>query len=268
MSTNWLTQRIKELLMKIYVVNLERSPQRWEDASKQLKNTGVAFERIPAIDGAKIDYLKYADNKTCRNYMGRDLTAGEVDCFLSHILALKTFLASSEDCAIILEDDFLMTADFSNRLKSIREMIKKLAGETVSAVNLYPSDYKFASTIMQEAGQSLLIAHRFPQSAVGILWTRQGAERVVAAGSIATMPYDNLLRVLFTGTSEGYSVRPPLVVPAPVPSDIKNTNHVFSGNMPTRRPDYFFIRLRRMIKEKTRATIAMLHWKFCHTTKQ
>ncbi len=226
--------------MKIYVVNLERSHQRWKDASRQLDTTGISYERVPAIDGSTIDYLKFADNKRCRSYMGRDLNPGEVGCFLSHILALKTFLASSEEFALILEDDFLMTGDFTERLKSITQMVNKLPIGTVSAINTYPSDYKYASEIMQEDGQSLLVTHRFPQSAVGILWTRKGAERVVAAGATAFIPYDNLLRFLFTGTSEGYSVKPPLVVPSPVESDINNSNIAFSGDNPTKRWDYFF----------------------------
>lgn len=254
--------------MKIYVVNLERSHQRWIDASRQLDTTGFSYERVPAIDGSKIDYLEYADNAKCRAYMGRDISPGEVGCFLSHILALKTFLASSEDCALILEDDFLMTGDFSNRLEAIVQMASKLPRDSISAINVYPSDYKYTSNITQENGQALLATHRFPQSAVGIFWTRKGAEKVVAAGTTAFMPYDNLLRFLFTGTTQGFSVKPPLVIPAPVESDIKNSNIAFTGNKPTKRSDYFFIRLRRMFIEKLRATIGMLRWKIFNLVKK
>ena len=77
--------------MKIYLINLDRHPERLAHMRKQLN--GVAFERISAVDGSK-------DPPTTKG-----LSRFELACLESHKLAWRQFLNGPEDCACFLEDD-------------------------------------------------------------------------------------------------------------------------------------------------------------------
>jgi GR25 family glycosyltransferase involved in LPS biosynthesis len=77
--------------MKIYLINLDRHPERLAHMRKQLN--GVPFERISAVDGSK-------DPTTTKG-----LSRFELACLESHKLAWRQFLNCPEGCACFLEDD-------------------------------------------------------------------------------------------------------------------------------------------------------------------
>jgi glycosyl transferase, family 25 len=85
--------------MKIYLINLDRHPERLAHMCGKLN--GVAFERISAIDGSK-------DPPTTSG-----LSRFERACLESHKLAWRQFLNSSEGCACFLEDDLHVRAGFA-----------------------------------------------------------------------------------------------------------------------------------------------------------
>ena len=77
--------------MKIYLINLDRNPERLAHMREQLN--GVAFERISAVDGAN-------DSPTTKG-----LSRFELACLESHKLAWRQFLNGPEGHACFLEDD-------------------------------------------------------------------------------------------------------------------------------------------------------------------
>ena len=77
--------------MKIYLINLDRHPDRLAHMRKQFD--GVAFERIAAVDGSN------APPTT------RGLSRFELACLESHRIAWRELLNSPEDSACIFEDD-------------------------------------------------------------------------------------------------------------------------------------------------------------------
>jgi GR25 family glycosyltransferase involved in LPS biosynthesis len=76
-----------------YLINLDSRPDRLETSTKQLKNLGLFFQRISAIDGKNIHGNSF-------------LTSNVLACWQSHLLAYETFLGSGARYALILEDDF------------------------------------------------------------------------------------------------------------------------------------------------------------------
>lgn len=69
--------------MKVYVINLDRSVERWASISKQLNSAGVMYQRIPAVDGQRTPTAELVDDEMCFRQMGRGLRQGEVGCYLS-----------------------------------------------------------------------------------------------------------------------------------------------------------------------------------------
>ena len=85
--------------MKIYLINLDRHPDRLAHMRKQLN--GVAFERISAVDGSN-------DPPTTKG-----LSRFELACLESHKLAWRQFLNGPEGHACFLEDDLHVWPGFA-----------------------------------------------------------------------------------------------------------------------------------------------------------
>jgi GR25 family glycosyltransferase involved in LPS biosynthesis len=85
--------------MKIYLINLDRHPERLAHMRNQLD--GVAFERISAVDGSN-------DPPTTKG-----LSRFERACLESHKFAWRQFLNGSEGSACFLEDDVHIWPDFA-----------------------------------------------------------------------------------------------------------------------------------------------------------
>ena len=88
--------------MRIFVINLDRSPDRLAYMRDQLHGMGLAFERVRAVDGLELD-----EDELRRH---GDLAPTETACFLSHRRAWEGLLRSDENLALVLEDDTIMSA--------------------------------------------------------------------------------------------------------------------------------------------------------------
>lgn len=92
--------------LHIYIINLNRDKQRYENIIKQLKlNTKIntKITRIEAVDGQQL---------TPKKHKGR-LTKNQAGCYYSHMKALEQMINDNVSIAIILEDDVTLTNLFS-----------------------------------------------------------------------------------------------------------------------------------------------------------
>jgi glycosyl transferase family 25 len=89
------------------VINLARSPHRLDSIRAQLDAAGIAFERFAALEGRALspEQLAQVDVPTYRHSHGKEPTAGEMGCYLSHLGAMRAFLASGHGHCLVLEDD-------------------------------------------------------------------------------------------------------------------------------------------------------------------
>ncbi len=90
--------------LPVYVINLDRRPDRLETIAADLGRLGLPFERVPAVDARRLPAGDLAD----RNPLMR---AGSKACMLSHSEALRRFLATESGAAMILEDDAELARD-------------------------------------------------------------------------------------------------------------------------------------------------------------
>jgi glycosyl transferase family 25 len=99
-----------------YVINLDRAPERWAHIERSFAKKNFSLIRVPAIDGKNLT-LPSADfdAKGFERFHGRVLNIFELACSLSHLKALRAFLASNEDHAMICEDDIF----FDDQLEAI-----------------------------------------------------------------------------------------------------------------------------------------------------
>ena len=77
---------------EIYIINLERRPDRKKRISSTLDDLGLSYKIINAVDGQKLTkaHLQELGIEILPNYKdpyrGRSLTLGEIGCFLSHFI--------------------------------------------------------------------------------------------------------------------------------------------------------------------------------------
>lgn len=108
--------------MKSYIINLERSKDRWGFMEKQFVEKGLAFERVDAIDGSKFDEEFLKDNlqpmSKTKCVEIHCLTPSELACNLSHAKALDLIANGEDEYGAVFEDDIYLSPKAVFFLKS------------------------------------------------------------------------------------------------------------------------------------------------------
>ena len=90
-----------------YIINLDRSKERWAYIKPQVDQLGLPVERISAVDGKALsqeEVAKSVDFVTFRGFH-HPPSRGTIGCSLSHIKTWKAFLESNYEYALVFEDD-------------------------------------------------------------------------------------------------------------------------------------------------------------------
>ncbi len=137
-----------EIYDAVYVINLDRSPDRLKKISKQLNDIGIKFRKFKAIDGNKLKIVnvktgqtedpktftikkKFENNdeyivstescsakyKTDKKICNRYLCYGEIGCAMSHLGIMHDIVKNNFRKTIILEDDIIFEKNFKDDLK-------------------------------------------------------------------------------------------------------------------------------------------------------
>jgi GR25 family glycosyltransferase involved in LPS biosynthesis len=97
-----------------YVVNLDRSQDRMLAMKKQLERQGMAFTRVPAIEGSRLSASEVRENTTLM--CGLTCTASMIGCGMSHRKVWRQVMRSNR-AGLVFEDDAVLVDDFPLRVK-------------------------------------------------------------------------------------------------------------------------------------------------------
>ncbi|PWE48178.1 hypothetical protein DEM26_19565 [Thioclava sp. NG1] len=243
-----------------YVINLDKSQNRFAEFSNKFSPFSCKVERIPGVDGSCLGIDQFTDDERCRKEMGRSIQPGEVGCYLSHKKALQHFIASTFDYVVVLEDDAVPASDFVSTVEEVCSTLHHLRDD-IFAINIGATDFKYSTDFCDVMGRKLKCAHRFPMLATGIIWTRRGALEFLSQEEPIYMPFDNFLRFLFSGTNRAFSIAPPLISTSGASSDIEAMNLSTRRSAQNRSRLYFILKQRRILREKFRALFACFSWR-------
>ena len=98
--------------------------------------------------------------------------------------------------------------------------------------------------------------------ATGILWTRVGALEILNDDGKVKYPYDNYLRMKLTRGQFGLSTFPSLISSSNMDSEIDVRNNSEGRSHQNRSHLYFFIKQKRVFRDKIIAKISKIRWKF------
>jgi glycosyl transferase family 25 len=108
--------------MKVYLINLDRSPDRLSWFRRQTEGMDIDLVRVPAVDAknlpeSELDRLR-ALSSGRRSRDQRILSAGEIGCFLSHRKIWEIVAKDDESWAFVAEDDIHFSSQAATFLRA------------------------------------------------------------------------------------------------------------------------------------------------------
>lgn len=109
--------------MKVYLINLDRSPDRLAWFRKQTEGMDIDLVRVPAVDARDLsdaELSRLRGLSSGRHSLSRDrqtLSAGEIGCFLSHRKIWETVARDDAPWAFVAEDDIHFSSDAAHFLR-------------------------------------------------------------------------------------------------------------------------------------------------------
>jgi glycosyl transferase family 25 len=190
------------------VINLDRSPQRWQRVSAQLHALGLAYERLPAVDARAFTPEQQAqlDVPGFHRLHGMEPLGGELGCYLSHVKVMQRLLASPAQYALVLEDDVTVTERLPAALAGLLAHPQRWDMVKLSAVHSGTPQ-----PVLQVApGQQLAVMLSRCTGSSAYLVNRRAAQAYVQGLLPMRLPYDH---VFDRGWQFGLKVR--LLTPTP-----------------------------------------------------
>ncbi len=165
--------------LPIFVINLERDTARWESARAQLAAQGLAGERVPAVEGARLGAAElarlYSPELNARRFF-RPLTPAEIGCYASHLQCARLIRERGLRAAVILEDDFVAGPHLPALLAALAALPRPF-----DMVKLYSNLTRRAPLQPLAGGYELCRFRRMPINALAYVLSAAGAEKFVRA---------------------------------------------------------------------------------------
>lgn len=244
----------------IYVINLDRSPDRLSIISNLLQMHGVPFHRISAVDGNDLsdpDALRDIGRFSVDG--GEVLSATQVAITRSHLKALGAFLESGTDYALVLEDDAFFDASLFRFLEEFAARTAefgKFDGLELSGSGSRSADFILPLTSLQ--GYTVGKARKLTPVAAGMLYSRRGAQKLIRNGSPVTTHWDNYLSLTWKHRADILTVRPYLVTQNP---SLRSTYHAEKvSEPPAATPLQTALRLLHRLYQGPKRFLSDLRW--------
>lgn len=239
-----------KIVPQAFLINLDGSSERLKQASAQLQDAGLLFERVSAFDGRGIDLSLQddAESMACVRFMGRPLRGGEYGCYKSHLACAQKIVEAKLDYALVFEDDIVLSPAFARVLTALIKYLKS-ARPDFDVVHLAPDRIKYFSPVRTLPDEhSLVAAHYFPMTTSALLWSYEGAKRFIEENSTIRMPVDNQLRETLTRSGRGLALWPAVARQLGNDSDIDG--HATPRKRDGRHWSYGLLKQRRLLVNK------------------
>lgn len=97
-----------EFKLEVFVINLDRRPDRLAAMTKMLDGLGLKFQRVAAVDGRTYNVWQHANKWKAAVYSDLKMpSAGTVACYLSHRQIWEDMVRRKVAQAMIFEDDVI-----------------------------------------------------------------------------------------------------------------------------------------------------------------
>ena len=160
-----------------YVISFPEDDKRRAVISERLAKQTITPTFIDAVNGRTLsdaEKQQYLDPNR-QNWLPRQLSAGALGCSLAHIKAWQALIASDADCALILEDDAVLSDEAA-------PILNKLTGRShqFDIITLHHYKRRPRHKIEQlSSGHELSVVRYNQIGAIAYLISRQAAMRLI-----------------------------------------------------------------------------------------
>ena len=190
--------------LHIFLINLDRSPERLAHIRVQADAAGITFERVPGVDGATMTQ-PFLGN-TFANY----LSPGERGCYASHLLCCHKILEQNLPHALILEDDAVLGHSAVRIATDAATRVPK-GWDFIQASGL-PRHATVPVAALGHANALVQYSRRPPFNATGYLMSAAGAEKFLSPRH-RIVPNDNDVRRQAVFKFNVYGIEPRIIAP-------------------------------------------------------
>lgn len=200
------------MTLPVFVINLDRRPDRWAAMSAQLDRLGIEATRVAGIDGRLlVDQDRWEHGND--NQPDRIVGIGDEACTLSHYKALSAFLMTDAPAALILEDDTELSPDTPGLLSDMDWWPSQLSGLVKIEATFELRRLLGQPIGRTSSGRVLRELYRWNGGAGAYMVNREAARTILDAGVPLRMPIDHLIfNRVDSGTAR--KLRPVQVCPA------------------------------------------------------
>lgn len=220
-----LNHSIKPDKLPIWVLNLERSPERRAFIEALLNTLKLDYEIVNAVDGLKLtseDILLYS-RKDAMRCSERELNLGEIGCALSHVRMWQRIIDENINQVLIFEDDILI----GEMMLRVLEVLDKL-----------PKDWEFVNFATSAGkipfGEPIYDIYRvceftcFANCTGAYLINNSGARKLLKHAYPIRWTADGLTGKTYITGLVAYGIEPQLVALRQCISDIHIDNSYFT----------------------------------------
>ncbi len=126
----------------VFVISLDRSTDRRSHIGEQFAaNWKGPWEMFTAVDGLVLDASAFRRLGLIREVFGRQLSEGEIGCWLSHLFVLDAIADRELEMAMILEDDVVLSPGMQ---EALAERLELLSGTGVNWEVCFAGSYSGA----------------------------------------------------------------------------------------------------------------------------
>lgn len=173
-------------MIKTYVINLDKNSDRMVYIAQQLERLNVSFERFPAVYGKTLSRAELRTSVAAFHWLcasGRKIKIGAIGCALSHGGVYRRMLKEGVVCAVVLEDDVIISERFCEvceqvckRLDVARPQVVILSCHAASlqSAGVYPITGAMCTDgyIITQAAAKALLEVNYPVVTVSDAWQR------------------------------------------------------------------------------------------------
>lgn len=241
-------------MIHAFVINLPEAEQRLTAVKQYLDTAGIPFTVVKAIRGSDIPYpTPLFDEISYRLLQGRRLIAPEVGCYLSHIKAIKQFLATGASHGLILEDDATFGVDLAT---VIREAMKHADAWDILRLNSVNSG-RWTHSIPLTRDYGMGISFTREKGAGGYILSRKAALKMRKSYLPMRLPYDHRFDIEWIDGLKAMGVTPPPIRQADFATQIQRGVRGYYYSPWVR---YWTVFPARMLIEMSRVVFRFRHW--------
>jgi glycosyl transferase family 25 len=176
-----------------YLINLDRSPERYLRIRDLLAAMDLKVHRVPAVDGRRLKERTYPAPARSRAMPAERIIINrfEIALVLSHRRALRRFLRTSEDRCVILEDDVYFGEGYPDVVQALQS--------TPLDFDLIKLETFRRPVVTSRIGGSSIAGRRISRllsthmGTAGYLVSRDGARKILARSAGAPLGFDSIL---------------------------------------------------------------------------